>query len=435
MFEFINPLNNSKQICSNVKNNNINNKINKDNLNKLILYLYNNNNLQYNKPLSLRILRKISYEDCCNLLYQSNLKINDIVETINYNNINCLNLTYRDLYNLIKKTNLSISKYKINMCSDLIKNGYVFKDTKLILNKQEINNTNNNNILIDENIDMPINILILKYGIKIKSLENTYIYIIPDKLSNIIINNIKKIITIGFINRTIKNITLKYINLDYTNYTSGILVEPKYNEQIPDIEYIINQHHNLPTLSKKKIVYANNYYDKFTPNVWAKKYCSNYNELDKNNKQICNDSIALKNNVVCVQDINGKNIQSNILIKLLNNMCISKNEYKIAQNINKETITPIKFYGKIKLKTLEEVNEWSKNNCVNYDTDCNLETIRKYNKVCVKNNYTNQYILKNNIIKTQNSDECYDINDLHNLTKFDKVKLTNNETIFLNKIK
>ena len=433
MFEFINPINNLKQSCTQSKNKNKSNKIikiNKENLNKLIMYLYNNNKLQYNKPISLRILRKKSYNDCCDLLLESNLNINKISNQINYNDINCTELSFRELYNLMNKNNLHISKYKINMCSQLIDNGYIFKDTK-----QQITNRKNSNILIDENIDMPINILILKYGIKIKSLENTYIYIIPDKLSNIIINNIKKIITIGFINRKIKNITLKYINLDYTNYTSGILVEPKYNEQIPDIEYIINQHHNLPTLIKKKIVYANNYYNKFTPNVWAKKYCSNYNELDKNNKQICNDSIALKNNVVCVQDINGKNIKSNILIKLLNNTCISQQEYNIAENIKKETINPIKFYGIIKLKTLEEVNEWSKNNCVNYDTNCNLETIRKNNKVCVKNNYTNQYILKNNIIKTQNSDECYDINDLHNLTKFDEVQLTNAETTFFNKIK
>tara|TARA_Y100000389_G_C17455918_1_gene518153 strand:- start:2005 stop:3159 length:1155 start_codon:yes stop_codon:yes gene_type:complete len=382
----------------------------------------------------------MSYDECCDLLFNSNIKINNLNSIINYNNIDCLQLSFRELYNYIKTNNLIISKYKLNMCKQLIDNGYIFKDVSLInkqysTNNSKLNYTNNkNNILFDENLDLPINLLILKYGIKIKTLENNYLYIIPDKLSNIIINNITKTINIGFINRNIQNIILKYITLNYSNYKSGILLEPKYNDTIPDIEYIINSHHKQPTLPKKNIIYAKNYYNKFSPNVWAKKYCSNYNENNLNKKNMCNDSIALKNDIVCIQDINGNNIKSNNLIKLLNNNCISKSDYKLQNNLLTQQITPIKYYGNIKKQDILEINKWAKNNCSNYDNNCNINETKKENKLCVKNNYTNKYISKNNIVKIQNETECFDINDLENLIKFNQVELTDYETTFLNTI-
>lgn len=432
MYEFINPLNNLTQICTTTNNPN---KIYKEDLNKLILYLYNNNQLKYDKILSLRLLRKISYDECCKILLESDLNIKNINDIIDYTDINCLNMTYRKLYSLLKTENLNISKFKIQMCKQLIDNGYIFKDNKLI-NKQYSSNCTNNcdDILIDENLDLPINLLILKYGIKIKTLENNYLYIIPDKLSNIKINNITKTITISFVNKNIENIIIQYTTLDYSKYKSGILLEPKYKDNIPDIQYIINMHHKYPTLPKKDVIYAQKYYDKFTPNLWAKKYCSNYNENNLNKKNKCNDSIALKNNIVCVQDINGNNIPSNKLIKLLNNICVSKNDYKIQKQLLTQKETPIKYFGTIKNKDILEVNTWSKNNCSNYDNNCDINKIKTLNKVCVKNNYTNEYINKDKVIKIINDDNCHDIDDLNNLVKFNDIQLTNMEESYLSTI-
>ena len=76
----------------------------------------------------------------------------------------------------------------------------------------------------------------------------------------------------------------------------------------------------------------------------------------------------------------------------------------------------------------------AKEHCNNYDKNCDINLLRKENKTCVKNNFTNEYILKNNIIKISSDPQCFDISDLNNLVKFNNIKLTNDEQTYLNTV-
>ena len=334
--QFINPLNNKIQTCNiNIYNEH---KIKKPELNNLLLYLYNNKRLQYNLPLSLRILRNISYIECCNLLKSSDIEfINTTENKDTYKDINCLDLSVNILKQLAKDNFIQINNSKYKLCNNLISLNYIFKDNNNITNPMNkntiLNNTNinlidktfvnnindyiknkNNTIenTIETDYNLPLSILILKFGLNIYTHNQNYVYIPSTYIKNITINIIDNIINILLDN----NITyiLNYKQL-FISENSIVKLHAKFKLDYNNILTYLN------------ILYSN--INVIIPNrnnilFWTKNNCNNYA-----NCSINDENILFLDNKICVKNkYTNDYININNLIKLNDNNCYDLNDIK-----------------------------------------------------------------------------------------------------------
>jgi hypothetical protein len=309
--QFVNPLNNKIQVC--IQNIYHPDKISKRELDILILHLYNNNLLKYSKKLSLRIVRQMSYAESCELLYTSKLEFFSKKNTENYTDIICLNMSLGDLKQLAKNNFISISNNKNFICNELVNLGYEFKDNENIIKNANINkmrisivatNTINNN-------QLPLNILIKKFGINIYTHRKYYVYVPPSYIIDIEINIVNNNIKLTLTN------SIEYL-LQYKNLNTDKNILKLYPKYILDyqnlIMYIENSYSdiNVEQPSKHNII------------KWIKENCNNYaNCSNKEEHQL------LQENKVCVKNKFSDNyINSKSVVKLNDGNCYNMNDIK-----------------------------------------------------------------------------------------------------------
>ena len=285
--QFINPLNDKIQMC----NPHIyhKDKISKPDLNTLLLHLYQNRQLKYNKQLSLRILRKLPYKDCCDILMTSNLKFINTKNNKNYTKIDCLELPLNELKNLAKNNFISISNNKNFLCNELMNLKYKFKDDKEIIKNANINkmrisivatNTINDN-------QLPLSVLIKRFGINIYTHTKQYIYIPKIYITDIDINIINNNISITLNNNVTYTLQYKNINTD----KNIIKLYPKYILDYTKLLMYLNSIYSdieINTPTKHNII------------SWTQDNCKNYaNCSNKLNQELLLDNkICVKNNFI-----------------------------------------------------------------------------------------------------------------------------------------
>lgn len=323
--EFVNPLNGLTQVCNpHIYNKS---KISKIDLNKLILHLQSENKLKYNKTLSLRTLRALSYSECCEILMTSNLKFTTNSKNKNYSKTNCLDMTLNELKILAKQNFIQISNNKNIICNELLNLNYNFKDNDEIIlnsniNKMRISLVATNTI---QDNQIPMDILIKQFGINIYTHTKKYIYIPNTFISNITINIVNNSVILFLSNN-------EEYYLHYKNINSNkniIKLYPKYSYDYTKLLLYLNNIHSnidIQTPTKQNII------------LWTKNTCKNYDGCnDKQNKDL------LLQNKICVKNkFMDDYININNLIQLNDKKCYDKNDIKNLIKFNDIDETDLK---------------------------------------------------------------------------------------------
>jgi len=309
--EFTNPLNGLKQIC----NPNIYNKsnISKPDLNKLLLHLQDKNKLKYSKKLSLRLLRTLSYKECCEILMTSNLKFTTNKNNKNYSNISCLDMSLNDLKIMAKNNFIQISNNKNLLCNELINLNYKFKDNNEILQNANINKMRISLISTNTMLDnqLPMDILIKQNGINIYTHTKKYIYIPKTFIDNINIDIVNSIITFNLNNN--EEYYLQYKNIDTSKNIIKLYL--KYSYDYTKLLIYLNSIYadiNLQLPTKHNII------------IWSKNNCKNYDNCSES----LNKNLLLQNKVCVKNKFTDDYININNLIQLNDKKCYDINDIK-----------------------------------------------------------------------------------------------------------